>query len=213
MLQIQGNVIFWVILLVILLLVGFMFSSQIKSLFAKAETLVSPLNQTEKSNTGESSESITYRSLDVDPADSPETIIYKLFRNFDPYFLNETVNNKIFYSSFILDLKGNSYNIFNSNLITKLREGIRDFSSSDPSYQIGNAQPPNCGSVSQDTRINYINGCWVTALDIKPNPCKIYVNSDSSNFDGKVKIKVVWYLGSTIGNKRIINTIVTLCDG
>lgn len=212
MLQIQGNVIFWVILLVILLLVGYMFLSQNKSLFAKAETLVSPLNQTEKSSTEESSESITYRSLDVDPADPPETIIYKLFRNFDPYFLNETVNNKVFYNSFILDLKGSS--VVKTNLINKVTEGIRDFSSSDPSYQIGNAQPPSCGSVGSSNLITYENGCWDSSLDSQPNPCKIYVKGGSSgNFNGRVKIKVVWYLGSIVRSKRIINTIVTLCDG
>lgn len=213
---VPGKVIWWVLILVFLLIVGMIFLLQNKDLFARAETQFSPLNQSERSsNTEEESEIISYRGLDIDPTDLPDTVIYKLFRNFDPLFLNETRSNKIFYSSFILDLKGNSYDIYNSDLITKLREGIRDFSSNDPDYQIGRnwQQPPNCGIVTADTRINYDNGCWVSALDVQPNPCRIYVNSTTSNFDGKVKIKVVWYLGGTSGSRRIIYTIVTLCDG
>jgi len=209
--QLTGKVIWWVLILVFLLIVAMAFLLQNKDLFARALTQFSPLNQSIE----EESETITYRRLDVDLADSPDTAIYKLFRNFDPLFLNETRNNKIFYGSFILDLKGNTYNIFSSDLISKLREGIRNFSSSDPYYQIGSnlQQPPNCRNVIQDTRLTYDNGCWVSALDIRPNPCKIYVNSATSNFDGKVKIKVVWYLDGNVGNKKIIYTIVTLCDG
>jgi hypothetical protein len=211
-----GKVIWWVLILVFLLIVGMAFLLQNKDLFARAETQFSPLNQSEGSPpVEEGAETITYRGLDISPTDSPDTVIYKLFRNFDPLFLNETRNNKIFYGSFILDLKGNTYNIYNSDLISKLREGIRNFSSSDPSYQIGSnwQQPPNCGNARPDTRLTYDNGCWIPALDIQPNPCRIYVNSTTNDFDGKVKIKVVWYLGSTVGNKRIIYNIITLCDG
>jgi hypothetical protein len=93
-----------------------------------------------------------------------------------------------------------------------LKQGLSDFSSSDPSYQIGNAQPPNCGNARPDNRLTYDNGCWVPALDSRPNPCRIYVNSATNNFDGKVKIKVVWYLGS-VRSKTIVYTIITLCDG
>lgn len=208
-----GKVIWWVLILVFLLIVGMAFLLQNKDLFARAETQFSPLNQSERSPpVEEESETITYRGLDISPTDSPDTVIYKLFRNFDPLFLNESRNNKIFYGSFILDLKGNSYNIFSSDLISKLREGIKDFSSSDPSYQIGNVQPPNCGNAIQDTRLTYDNGCWVPALDIQPNPCRIYVNSATNNFDGKVKIKVVWYLGR-VSSKTIVYIIITLCDG
>jgi len=213
--MVEGKIIWWVLLVVFLLIVGMVFLLQNKDLFARAETKFSPLKQSEISSNGEEAETIAYRGLEIDPTDSPDIVIYKLFRNFDPMFLNETRSDKIFYSSFILDLKGNTYNIYGSDLISKLREGIVGFSSSDPDYQIGrnSQQPPNCGSATPDTNINYNNGCWVSALDVQPDPCKIYVNSTTNNFDGKVKIKVVWYLDGTSGSRRIIYTIVTLCDG
>jgi|GEM_PF-2004253 len=212
---IPGKVIWWILLVVFLLIFGIAILSQFKDLLAKGETKFSPLNQSEvSSNTEQEIGTITYRGLDIDSTDPPDTAIYKLFRNFDPLFLNETKGNKIFYGSFILDLKGNTYNIYSSNLINMLREGIKDFSNYDPDYQIGEnwQQPPNCGAITANSQINYNNGCWVSALDARPNPCKIYVNSTTSNFDGKVKIKVVWYV-VRVSSKTIIDTIVTLCDG
>jgi hypothetical protein len=209
-----GKTIWWVLIFVFLLIVGMIILLQFKDVLAKGETKFSPLNQTEISSNNEEAEAITYRGLDIDPTDSPDTVIYKLFRNFDPFFLNETKGNKIFYSSFILDLKGNSYDIYSSDLINMLREGLRNFSRYDADYQIGEnwQQPPNCGAVTANSQINYNNGCWVSALDARPNPCRIYANSTTSNFDGKVKIKVVWYL-VRVSSKTIIDTIVTLCDG
>jgi len=182
-------------------------------------TKISPLNP-EKEETVEGSH---YMSLGITSSDSPEIVAYKLFRNFDPLFINESVNNKIIYNPFILDLKGNVYPynpLAPSNvLINNISQGVKDFSKIDSSYQVGN-NPVNLNSiVKSDSNINYNNDCWTNNMDnnlanMPLNTFKIFVNSNTNKFDGKVKIRVGWYdKNSKSGGREIIDVLITVCDG
>lgn len=215
--EISRDFLFKIILIVILLAIVFIFGGQIWDLITKAqeEYLSSPAKEKEEVVEPR------FKSLDITGYDSPETIIYKLFRNLDTSFLNTTTGSKIIYYPFILNLSTSQYDDTSGVLINMVREGIRNFSRYDNLYQIGtdaqqttNPPNPNCGSVLRNNLIDYNNDCWDSSLDSSPNPCKIYVHGDSGNkFDGEVKIRVVWYLGGTAGDGRqIIYPLITICD-
>jgi hypothetical protein len=192
-----------IILLVILVAIGILaFILGYDELFAKAE------EQTafpKESNLSEVPGTPSFSSLGVDSADSADTIIYKLFKNFDPSFLSEKSGDKIYYNSFTVDMKGIAYTY--SALTSKIDNGIKDFA--NPDYVIGSSAI-SC-NVQQSSQINYNNDCWISSLDIEPNPCNIYYNGNT--LDGKARIKVLWYLDGKIGDRNKVNVLVTLCDG
>lgn len=212
--------VFQVFLIGLLLLLGIIFSSQILAHAGTATGLVS--NTTEEPE--EIVETTPHRPLEIKNTDSPDVMIYKLFRNFDPLFLNETDNNKIIYNYFILDLKGNEYGDgtlgHDSNLISMLREGLKNFSYVDEFYQIGRNLPTNCSAVRPNSDIDfYNNDCWDHSIDQEPSTCKIYVRGyvdhgvETHKFKNKIKIRVVWYkTGQTFNDKKVIHTIVALCN-
>lgn len=222
--EIARDLLFKIVLLVVLVALFFVFIDQASGLMTKAkeEYISSPVQ--EKEEVVESQ----FKSLGISPYDSPKTVIYKLFRSFDPSFLNEKSGSSIMYYPFILDLKEIEYlNIYNNDLIDMIREGIRNFNEVDNTYQIGddNQQPPICDNPQYDGNINYNNDCWTTALDTDltnmdtnpptGNPCKILVHGDAfSRFNHRIKIRIGWYEGGTSSTDRqIVYTLITMCDG
>lgn len=222
--EISRNFLFKIILIVVFLAIVFIFGGQIQDLIVKAqeEYLSSPAQEKEEVVEPR------FKSLGITGYDSPETMIYKLFRNLDTSFLNintTAIDSKLTYYPFILNLSTKQFDDTSGDLINMVREGIRNFTKYDNIYQIGtdaqqtpNPPNPNCGSVVRGTVINYNNDCWDSSLASPPNPlpdpCNITVHGDSGNkFDGEVKIRVVWYLGGTAGNGRqIIYPLITICD-
>ncbi len=209
----KGQFVLYIVLTVVLLALVFVFVTQMLSLSERAEEELSPTLE-EPEEVLES----RYTSLVLSPEDLPEDIIYKLFRHFDPVFLNETSGPIVLYNVFILDLKGNEYDDTTGFLIENLTEGIEDFSAYDNLYQIGRdaQQPPNCGAVQRTNVINYNNDCWSGVLALV-GPCSIYVNGDANDkFNDRIKIRVMWRftgLTSPITDREIIRPIVTICDG
>ena len=174
----------------------------------------------------EVSEGSPYRSLQVVGTDAPDVVAYKLFKNFDTAFLNETSGNRVLFNPFILNLGSNSYDILSGALTLKIRDGVIKFSDVDNVYQIGrdNQQPVTCGMVlDRILGLDFNNNCWTSAMDGYLNampsaadPCKIYVSSSTNNFDGSVKIRVGWYKdGSTSpsNQREIVYALITICDG
>lgn len=224
------NKLLWeVILVVLLLLVVLYFAPQILTLAENAQQRLSPTGQEKE----EIVEGIHYRALGITQTDSPETILYKLFSNFDPLFLNEKENYKIIYNPFILDLGSRSYYAGDGILTNMTIEGVKIFNKTDPFYQVGkdNQQPMDCPVVDVNNlplnlqlffiNLNYDNDCWLPILNNNlgiGNPCVIYVRGNYLNynkFDGKVKIRVGWYnssLSSTNG-RGIIYVLIAMCDG
>jgi len=210
--ELARDLLFWIIVFLILLIVVSYFTPQIFALAGEAQKRVSPPTEEPKEEVLESK----FRSLGITTTDPPEIKMFKLFRNFDPLFLNEKNGNKIMYNSFILDLPpGKSYG-YNDELIKNLTEGLRNFSIYDKNYQIGPTLSPICGPAVTNNNINYGNDCWHASIDNAPSPCIVYVNGDgSSQFNDKVKIRVVWYDsgGKSADEREIINVLVTVCDG
>jgi len=220
--EISRDFLFKIILIVVLLAIVFIFGGQIQDLIVKAqeEYLSSPAQEKEEVIEPR------FESLGITGYDSPETMIYKLFRNLNTLFLNTNttaIDSKLTYYPFILNLSTKQYDDTSGDLINMVIEGIRNFSKYDNIYQIGtdaqqtpNPPNPNCGGVVRETVIDYNNDCWDISLDSAPDPCKIYVHGDSGNkFDGEVKIRVVWYHidgESSITKREIIRTIITICD-
>ena len=211
--KVPGGYLLWtVVLLVLLILVALAFVPQINAMLTESQEKVLINDSDIVSPYMEGEETPNFKYIGIDPSDSPETMIYKLFSNFDPSFIRTTNGDTVYYNAFVMDLKGNSYDVFNSNndFIKELKNGIRDFSALDSLYQISSSGDPNCGSVTYSGLINYNNDCWHSSLDSKPNGCEIYANAALS---GKAKIKVVWYMGAMDNNKRIVDVLVLLCDG
>ncbi|MFH1229390.1 MAG: hypothetical protein V1678_03120 [Candidatus Aenigmatarchaeota archaeon] len=220
MLRPTVNTIFYVLVIVALVLVAFYFMSQVNAGIAKSNEYMSNVSQ-EKEETVEDS---SYRALGITVSDVPEIAIYKFFRNFDSSFYNETNGNKIKYNPFILDITGKTYNILSGSLTRMTADGLKNFSLVDRTFQIGadSQQPVTC-DIKIDSGINYNNDCWspsmesnLSAMPSATNPCKIYINSSTSNFDGKVKFRVGWYMSTStsyLTNRKIIYTLITMCDG
>jgi len=212
--ELARDLLFWIILFVILIVVVLYFIPYIFALSEQAQKKISPPTEEPKEEVLESQ----IKSLGILTTDSPEIKMFKLFKNFNPTFLNEQFGIKVMYNSFVLDLSGKSYG-YNDELINNLIEGLGNFSLHDSSYQIGTdgQQIPNCGPAVSNNVINYNNDCWDALIDSAPNPCIVYVHGDGSNsFNGKVKIRVVWYRpgGTSLNTGRdIINVLVTVCDG
>jgi len=212
--------VFKVFLFIIGVLIFISFLFQILGLVEKASGLVS--NITEEPE--EVIETIPRRPLEINDKDSPDVMVYKLLKNFDPMFLNETNGNNILYNSFTLYLRGNIYGDGtgpSSTFINNITQGLKDFNSVDNLFQIGDnsQQPPNCG-FTENTNLDFYNECWDTSIDHEPsiNPCEIYVSGyidhgfDTHTFRNRVKIKVKWYTDGTVGDKEIIHTIVAICN-
>jgi hypothetical protein len=208
-----------VVLLLFFIAVGL--APQALAMISGAQKRVSPTTQNKSEVV-----SGAFRSLGIAEDDLPEVKIYKLFRNFDPLFVNEKVGNKILYQSFILDLKGNAYPYTplpfpNNTLINNASIGVKDFSKIDSLYQVGNVLPGSLICINQtDPTLDYDNNdCWTSNMDnnltsMPSNTFKIFVNSNANKFDGKVKIRVGWnYTGSLSGGRKIISVLITLCDG
>ena len=211
--KVPGGYLLWtVVLLVLLILVALAFVPQIQAMLTESQEKVL-INETETgSQYREEGTTPNFKYIGIEASDSPETMMYKLFSNFDPSFIRTTNGNTVYYNSFVMDLKGNSYDVFNVNngLIKELKNGIRDFSALDSQYQISSSGDPDCKNVVQSSLINYDNDCWHSSLDSRPDGCKIYANTALSV---KAKIKVVWYMGAMDNNKRIVDILVLLCDG
>jgi hypothetical protein len=205
----------YVFLLVLLLLFAFAFISPYLFGVAKAQQTVSNTTE-EKEETIEN----PYRSLEITSADQPEVTVYKLFRNFDPFFLNETSGDKIVYNSFTLDLKVKTYDIAYGNLTNMTKEGIRNFSEFDNYYQVGDSsqQSTLCDNpAAYRADIDYAIDCWSTAIENNElgsgDPCKIFVHGNlANNFDEEVKIRVGWHKRGFVAGKQIIGVVVTICD-
>ena len=212
--------VFQVFLIGLGLLLGIIFLSQVLGHGGTAAGLVS--NTTEEPE--EIVETVPHRPLEIKSTDSPDVMIYKLFRNFDPLFLNETDGDKILYNSFTLDLKGNEYGDgtpgHDSMFIDMIKEGLENFSYVDEFYQIGDSLPTDCGAVRPNGNIDfYNNDCWDNSIDQRPDPCRIFVRgyvdhgAETHKFKNKVKIRVVWYkTDQTFNDKEIVRTIVALCN-
>lgn len=210
----------FVLVVILLFVIAVFIAPEIFKIIAEAQKRVSPITQNE-------SEIITenFTALGITDADLPEIKIYKLFRNFDPSFVNETNGNQIKYNSFILNLSGNVYTYNplapNNYLINNVSQGVRDFSKIDSSYQVGNVSPTNLNCIIQsDPNINYNNNdCWTNTMDnnlanMPLNTFKIFVNSNANKFDDKVKIRVGWKdTGMHPNGREIINVLIALCDG
>jgi hypothetical protein len=206
---------FTVVCALILLFVIFFIAPIIFDMIARAQKQVSPTSENK-------TEVVigTFKTLGIRDSDPPDIKVYKLFKYFDPMFVNETNGNKIKYSSFILDLGTYEYDGFSGTLIDNLTAGIRNFSAIDRSYQVGNvvASSISCLPVKQDLTLSYSgNECWNQAqFNALSVPCEIWAHGDAlGKFNGKMKIRVGWIdTGSTYTNgKEIINVFVTLCDG
>lgn len=213
--ELARDLLFWIILFVILLVVVIYFIPYIFALSEQAQKKITPPTEEPKEEVVEKS-----NSLGILTTDLPEIKVFKLFRNFDPMFLNETGINKIKYNSFILNLSGKSYD-YNDVFINNLTQGLRNFSLHNNFYQIGtDAQQipsgPNCLVVPQWI-ITYNNDCWDAWIDSAPDPCIVYLHGDGTNrFNEKVKIRVVWYKNfgtSPSTGREVIKTVVTVCDG
>jgi hypothetical protein len=217
----------FVLAVILITIVAVYIAPEIFKIIAGAQKRVSPITQNESEIVTES-----FTALGITDADLPEIKIYKLFRNFDPSFVNETNGNQIKYNSFILNLNGNvyPYNPLNFNspknvLIYNVTEGIKDFSKIDSTYQVGNVIPVNLNfNIQSDTNINYNNNdCWTNTMDnnlasMPLDTFKIYVNSNANQFGkingGKVKIRIGWYDTQNHPNGReIVKVLITLCDG
>jgi hypothetical protein len=194
-----------IVLLVLLIAIGILaFIMSYGDLFGQAEAKVSFPN--DKNVSTGASGTASFSTLGVDAADTADTIVYKLFKNFDPSFLSEKSGNTIYYNSFIINLKGKSYSY--SDLKVEIEKGLNDFRS--PIYSIGTSTI-SCGLSQQSNLINYNNDCWSSSLDSKPNPCAIY--HSSGTLSNNARIKIVWYLDGKTGGKDKVDVIVTMCGG
>lgn len=216
--------VFQVFLIVLLLAIGISYFSQI---IAHAKTATGLTSNTTE-NPEEIVETTSHRPLEIKDTDSPDVIVYKLFKNFDPLFLNEIDDDRILYNVFTLELKGNVYGDgtagHESIFIDKIREGLKGFNYVDEFYNIGVDLIPDCGSVKKNYNIDFSNDCWdfssffdrnPMTYNIDPGPCRIYVNGDNilHMFKWKVKIRVAWYKTTQkFNDKDVINTIVAICS-
>ncbi|MFH0929438.1 MAG: hypothetical protein V1818_03725 [Candidatus Aenigmatarchaeota archaeon] len=153
----------------------------------------------------------TYLSIGED--DDPETILYKLFSEFDPGFLNEKSGNTALYNPFILYLKGKTYSPIDANaLIGNIVDGINEFNDLHTSAQFGfNPSIVTC-NIHSSSSINYDSGCWSNTLSTS-SYCNIYVHSNTNIFSERIKIRVLLTnLGPVMG-KSILKITITMCDG
>jgi len=200
------------VLVIILLVVFIYIVPYLFEMIAGAQKRVSPTveNTTEVVNG-------TFRSLGIAEGDTPDIIVYKLFRNFDTKFVNEKSGNQIKYNSFILDLGTHTYG-YGDTLKNNLTQGVKDFSKIDSFYQIGNVLPSNLNCNTQvDLTLDYnANDCWNQAtFNGLSVPCLILLHGNAfSRFDGKLKIRVGWVDTSLKADQReIVNVLIALCDG
>jgi hypothetical protein len=225
----EAELIFGIFFMALLLIFSlYYFKDQIFALMTGAQGYLSP---EPKENVTEVIES-RYSSLGISSFDSPESKIYKLFKNFDPLFLNEkstiSPNEALIFTPFILNLGAKNYDMLYGNLTNMTIKGVQDFNVSDESYQIGTdwQQPMNCTNPAYEDAINYDNDCWdsnmennlasFNPINLFETECKIFVHGNLANkFDGKVKIRVGWLetpLTSLNTERKIIYVLVTICD-
>jgi hypothetical protein len=220
MLRPTVNTIFYVLLIVLLALVAFYFMTTVRAGMEKSNEYMSNVSQEKPEAVNDSS----YRALGITVSDVPDVAIYKFFRNFDSSYYNETNGNKIEYNPFILDITGNTYNTLSGKLTKMAAEGLKNFSLVDKTFQVGqDSQSSIPCDITTDSGINYNNDCWSPSmesdLDSMPSwtsPCRIFVNSQTSNFDGKVKFRVGWYNSTStsyLTNRKMIYTVIAICDG
>lgn len=184
------------IIVLALLLFSFYFMPQIEKLIEENQKQLETNTQYEE----EKDQGVSRVYLNVDGSSKPKEILHELFENLNPDFLNEMQRYKIIYNSFVLDLdKG--YNIYDSEIIDGIKEGINSFSS--PTYKIGTDNSVYCDVIYRN--LNYDN-CF---YDSEPsNSCLIYVNGGSNNqFNDKLKISVIWYKKGS----GVIKTLISLC--
>jgi hypothetical protein len=210
----------FVLAVILIFIVAVYIAPEIFKIIAGAQKRVSPITQNESEIVTEN-----FTALGIIDTDLPEIKIYKLFRNFDPSFVNETPNvNQILYNSFILNLTDNNGNNhvygYSDMLYNNLTLGVKDFSKINNYYEIVDAINLNQATlncVSQyDGTINYNTECWNQAAFNSLNiPCKILLHGDASNqFNGKIKIRVGWKDKNMQPHGReVINVLIALCDG
>jgi len=215
--ELARNLLFGIVVFLILMIVVIYFVPYISKLAENAQQRISPPTEEPKEEVLQSK----FGSLGIIETDPPEIKMFKLIKNFDPLFLNDQSGSKctapcIMYNSFVLNLYTNTYG-YNDKLIKNLTKGLKDFSVYDRLYQIGPNLEPDCNNVVPNGAITYNNDCWDASINNAFIPCIIYVNGDAlSHFNGKVKIRVVWYkTGATSpdNGKEIIKVLVTVCDG
>lgn len=206
-------------LIVIVFIVVFVIP-QIIGLGSKAQTKVNPpmeeVNETVESH---------FRSLNIVSSDPPEIKAYKLFRYFDPLFLNEKNGNSIIYNAFTLNLSVNEYTLPVDVLTLNISEGVRNFSKFDTLLQIGtDAQqlPLLPISFSPDATLDfYANDCWsanaankLTTISTSFWPCQVYYKGTLNKLNGRVKIRVGWYNDSvtSASGRDVVEVVIAICD-
>jgi hypothetical protein len=206
----------FVLVVILLFVIAVFIAPEIFKIIAGAQKRVSPITQNESEIVTEN-----FTALGITDADLPEIKIYKLFRNFDPSFVNETlIGNQILYNSFILNLTDNNGNNhvygYSDNLYNNLTLGVKDFSKINSYYEIPIVLPSNCNPPQVDLTIGYnTNDCWnQAAFNSLGVPCKILLHGDgTSHFNDKIKIRVGWKDTGPLNGREVINVLIALCDG
>ena len=216
---------FTVMLLVILLVVFAFFIPQFFVLASQAQNQTEPLTPEKETIV----EGEFFRSLEISPSDSNEITIYKFFKNFDSFFINEKIGLNITYNPFTLVLKGNNWYDINTGELTRMAiEGVRNFSRYDTQFQIGTDAKQTLSTadfrdVAYDGSLDFFNNdCWSTttnnalnAMASSPSPCKIFVHGTTTNlFKSRVKIRVAWRDDSATSSsgRDVVEVVITLCN-